>query len=485
MATETKNQFGEFLKGLFWIFLLFLVFGVLASFPAHSAETLPIGNFLTAPVSKVEIEQDKSVTFTYAPEKLNASKTSSEFLKLADLITISKTPIYGNVDFLVKQCANVTKSQTTCLEFDTKNETCKTPKTKTWVIQECKPFDFSSKVILEKGAIFQVVPDLSTAIYEKQPDGSSRYRVWEDLFIQGEKIEGATYWDGIEMTLYENIGQNPTGDRNTDLVQLSQTITAAANESICVIEYNATGTAAAPGATTIKIEIRNSTGLIATTNSTIPFTQDQIPHNASFSTCANLRQNYVYNLNFTAAAAGKLGLRGGGTAYTGGCAGREDSGFSCATWNTDFSIRLWGFVLDTTPPIIDACSPPNGSAFSLGVIQFRLNASDNAGLAALNHSDTFTGTTAYNHTPLNATPWYLNIDFNTSGVYYWNAWVNDTSGNTNTTGNCSIEILAATTTTTAPANTTTTVNLVVPGLGWFFAFFIVLVGFVVLGGLSK
>ena len=154
-------------------------------------------------------------------------------------------------------------------------------------------------------------------------------------------------------------------------------------------------------------------------------------------------------------------------------------------------------TLDSIPPVIDACNPASGSSVSTGVTQFRINASDNVALAALNHSDSFTGITAYNFTPFNGSAWYIDVDFAAPGEYFWWAAANDSSGNSIQTENCSLNVTYSpptTTTSIGEENETTTttccqqtapVTLNIPGFGWFILFFIIAVSFIVLGGLAK
>lgn len=141
---------------------------------------------------------------------------------------------------------------------------------------------------------------------------------------------------------------------------------------------------------------------------------------------------------------------------------------------------------DVTPPIIDSCSPANGSTLAEGNVQFRVNASDNKNLSWLNQSDTFTNLTIYNATPYNATAWFFTIASMTAGTYEWEAWANDTAGNSATTGNCTLIIVSTTSTaaTTTTANATAVTVVQVQGLGWGILFFIILVSFVVLYSLG-
>jgi hypothetical protein len=572
----------EFSAGaVFWFALVLAFFGFAFLNVVHAAD-LPGSNFALAPVSKVTLDQNEKLALIYAPEKLDSKLTQKSFDSLAQLITIQKTAYIGDVDFSVQICGA---------------GGCYTP---------------TKAFILKSGDEVRVRPSRIT--FASSKEGNFSYSVWENLFFDGVKIEGATWWNasfGYCTPLRVTTGTSAASPNSA--LNISVPFQAGMNatlKDLRIISANCSDSGApvtywqyfnSSGA--YALLYLNTTGILANTvyNYSIYFGNQNIESASDLDAL-------VYDTNGTAnSTVAQYGEAWSSKDYSGtydanngndgvsvsgyanswmcpdGCAYpviwgvklahnftfvksglqqtnnyhvtayRGQSSFDNATYSDGWSITgvpdtnyvffnstvspsylpqtgsyfifnissgsstgagagefyLFGFnytngvsyslggtsSLDLVAPIIDACNPANGSEIETGITTFSINASDDVALDALNHTDTFTGTTAYNFTPFNGSVWSVSVDLYSPGTYYWWASANDTSGNSANTENCSLIVsYPVTTTSIEEENETTTttccqqtapVTLNIPGFGWFILFFIIAVSFIVLGGLSK
>lgn len=498
MHANQENKIEISLGAVFWFALVIAFFGFAFLNAVHAAD-LPSSSFALAPVSKVSLIQDKELVLTYAPEKLEPGVTEKEFSSIDDLVRIEKMASLGNLNFKIEICRDYPVLKQVCAVELIKNETCAETKFIEVLIYDCR--EFKSAVTLSKGDQIKILPDLSTAVYQKTLDCPSHrgcLRVWEELFVAGEKIEGATWWNISAQGLLLDTETNPingVGCYDHDWRQ-------SFNTSLDFTYFNVTTATASVsntgGATTISAKILNDTGIIGTSAPVVIGASSFADVNFTFPAGVILKANSSYGAyNFTLnSTSSTICINGNYTldSYKGGFF----TSITLAVSNWDSHLLLWGYGYpppDTTAPIIDACNPANGSEIETGITTFSINASDDVALDALNHTDTFIGTTAYNFTPFNGSVWSVSVDLYSPGTYYWWASANDTSGNSANTENCSLIVsYPVTTTTIEEGNETTTttccqqtapVTLNIPGLGWFILFFIIAVSFIVLGGLSK
>jgi hypothetical protein len=481
----------EFSAGaVFWFALVLAFFGFAFLNVAHAGD-LPGSSFALAPVSKVSLIQDKELVLTYAPEKLKAGEIEKTFADISGLVEIEKTAYVGDADFKISICRDVSELKQVCAEYGKEGLSCLKTK-EVWISSEkCEETAPSKELTIKSGERIKIEP--TKIIYESTPAHPlGEYRVWENLFIGGEKIEGATWWSGTVLTRYlQTLTAAQALEQGATIgsgIYLNQTINGTAfsgNFSLVYLTYFE-GTGQGAGGD-LHAVIRYINGTILITSNPIAYTDTAgAEKNFTFNSSVLVKTNEKYTVTTYGSSGFAMKADASSSNYfAGGEAQRAEN-----DWPNIYDLRFqfWGAIPDIIAPIIDSCNPANGSSVSTGVTQFLINASDNIGLAALNHTDTFTGTTAYNFTPFNGSAWYVDVNFSTGGTYYWWAAANDTSGNSNQTANCSLIVVApSTTTTTAPAGNGTVTNVTVslPGFGWGVLFFIILVSFIVLGGLSK
>jgi hypothetical protein len=311
--------------------------------------------FTSAPLSKVSLIQDKELTLTYAPEKIEAGTLEKNFTNISQLVKIEKIAYVGDVNFKILKCADETRSLSKCIQFSKDNKTCEKTDEKSYVVESCAALSDKSAFGLKSGERIKIIPDLATAKYQKTlscPSGC--YSVFERLYVNGVLIEGATWWSGISMTKYLETFTVANGQIYTDAYLANQTIagnTFSGNFSLGFLTYFE-GSAAGGATGYIYAVLRYANGTTIITSNPNDYTDTgNLERNFTFNNTVSIttNENYkitVYSSDSTFAIKADTS---GSNFYAGGEAQRGEG-----DWPNNYDVRfqVWGYVADTTAPAV-------------------------------------------------------------------------------------------------------------------------------------
>jgi hypothetical protein len=467
--------------------LLLLLLLTLAS-AADSAAT-------AAPIAELTIVKDQAVLFTYQPKGPLSDALVLDEKTLPEFFRVVKSPVRGDVDFVFQRCGWYNVSSSRAYDPDGKNLTTKYRSvwSMRWQCQDFKEGNF----ILNRGDIVRLIPS-SVKYDEKTGD----YLVWEDLYVDGELVPGATWWGGQALTLYNDIVPSPgsfggPGTNNTQSFNTTDTFRLAIVGMKC-----AQGIGYDSGTSRVWLKWPNGT-MIAQSDDVAWSGSDWI--NFTFPAPVVIGVNSTYGAYLAmqewviGACASTCDVPG---SYGGGEAG------DLAT--KDYSLRVWGLPpADTTPPIVIYQEPDDGADFCAGqginFTSYLEDAESPLANMSLWTEETAWGIAASNSTELvNGTNNTILYSFAVAGTYTWAMDACDTAGNCafghgnediSANRTIYIEDCQTTTTTTTticgngtccPTNITawpsTPMKIEIGGFQWLTLFFIIAVTAAILGG---